>query len=117
MTALGNEEQQSNGTPTDPAALREEIKRTRAELGETVQLLAAKADVKARVKQSASQARERFRERAGATAARVREQAGNAQSGTPGASIRTNPVPLATAIGVAASAVAVILLVMRRRRR
>jgi len=35
----------------DVAALREEIKRTRAELGETVQALAAKADVKARARE------------------------------------------------------------------
>jgi len=116
MTALSHE--QSNGSgPVDPDQLREEIRRTRAELGETVQLLAAKADVKARMKHSASQARERFRERAGATAARVREQAANARSGEPGTAIRPDPVPLATLIGVAASAVAVILLVMRRRRR
>jgi hypothetical protein len=38
-------------TPTEPQALRAEIAQTRAELGETVSALAAKADVKARAQQ------------------------------------------------------------------
>ena len=41
----------STGAKPDVEALREEIKQTRAELGETVQALAAKADVKARAKE------------------------------------------------------------------
>ncbi|GIF70271.1 hypothetical protein Ais01nite_83060 [Asanoa ishikariensis] len=112
MTASGNG---SNGsTSSDPAVLRAEIRRTRAELGETVQLLAAKADVKARMKSSASQARDRFRAKASTAATRM-----SSNGGRPGgqAALRPNPVPVATLIGVAASAVAVILLVMRRRRR
>lgn len=113
MTSAGNGNGHSNGsTSTDPAVLRAEIRRTRAELGETVQLLAAKADVKARMKSSASQAADRFRAKASTTAARMRDTNG----GRP-AALRPNPVPVATLIGVAASAVAVILLVMRRRRR
>ncbi|OJF12858.1 DUF3618 domain-containing protein [Couchioplanes caeruleus] len=40
-----------SGTKPDVDALRAEIKQTRAELGETVQALAAKADVKARAKE------------------------------------------------------------------
>jgi hypothetical protein len=39
-------------TPTDPEALRQEIARTRAGLGETVEALAAKADVKARAQEA-----------------------------------------------------------------
>ncbi|HEX6968706.1 MAG TPA: DUF3618 domain-containing protein [Micromonosporaceae bacterium] len=42
----------------DPDALREEIRQTRADLGETVQALAAKADVKARVKDAATHKRD-----------------------------------------------------------
>lgn len=40
--------------PTDPEALRQEIARTRVELGETVEALAAKADVKARAQEAVS---------------------------------------------------------------
>lgn len=46
----------------DTEALRAEIRQTRAELGETVQALAAKADVKARVRQSVAHTTERARE-------------------------------------------------------
>jgi hypothetical protein len=46
-------------TPTEPEDLRREIEQTRAELGETVEALAAKADVKARVHDAADDARER----------------------------------------------------------
>ena len=38
--------------PTDPEALRQEIARTRAGLGETVEALAAKADVKSRAQEA-----------------------------------------------------------------
>ncbi|GAA2583765.1 hypothetical protein GCM10010399_12090 [Dactylosporangium fulvum] len=41
-----------HATPTDPEALRQEIARTRANLGETVEALAAKADVKARAQEA-----------------------------------------------------------------
>jgi len=41
---------ESNGSKPTTAALREEIEATRAELGQTVQDLTAKADVKQRVK-------------------------------------------------------------------
>ncbi|MEV0127232.1 DUF3618 domain-containing protein [Dactylosporangium sp. NPDC050688] len=43
-----------HATPTDPEALRQEIARTRAGLGETVEALAARADVKARAQEAVS---------------------------------------------------------------
>ena len=46
----------------DTEALRAEIRQTRADLGETVQALAAKADVKARVRGSVAHTAERARE-------------------------------------------------------
>jgi hypothetical protein len=47
----------SQATPTDPSALHDEIEQTRADLGETVEALAAKVDVKARTKNAMDQAR------------------------------------------------------------
>jgi hypothetical protein len=44
----------------DPRALREEIERTREQLGATVEALAAKADVKAQAQQKVSQLTERL---------------------------------------------------------
>ncbi|HEY0696409.1 MAG TPA: DUF3618 domain-containing protein [Micromonospora sp.] len=114
---------------SDPEALREEIQRTRAELGETVQALAARADVKARVRQSAEETRARVRQSAEETRARVRqrlglagermrEQTGQVRSSVydAGASARRNPAPWAV-VALGALAAAVVLLLARGRRR
>ncbi|MEO3774050.1 DUF3618 domain-containing protein [Micromonospora sp. B9E7] len=121
-----------NGTG-DTEALREEIRRTRVELGETMEALAAKADVKARLKESAGQAKERMREQAAQTVARVRGQAMRgtgmaraqahekgelvrAQAHDRGELMRRNPVPWAV-IAAGAVATVVVLMIVRGRRR
>ncbi|MET8230698.1 DUF3618 domain-containing protein [Micromonospora sp. NPDC005298] len=110
-----------NGTG-DTEALREEIRRTRVELGETMEALAAKADVKARLKESAGQARERVREQAAQTVARVRGQAVRhaedvrAQAYDKGELVRRNPVPWATVAAGAVAAVVLLMIVRGRRR-
>ena len=73
--------------------LRAEIKQTRAELGETVQALAAKADVKARALDQVEVAKQRARD-----------------------AVSTSPVPLALVVAGVAAVVGIIL-VMRGRRR
>ncbi|MDI5943685.1 DUF3618 domain-containing protein, partial [Micromonospora sp. DH15] len=93
----------SNGTngTGDTEALREEIRRTRVELGETMEALAAKADVKARLRSSAEQARGRMREQAAQTVARVRGQAAQGaeaareRAAASGAELGRSPVPWA----------------------
>ncbi|MEV4489384.1 DUF3618 domain-containing protein [Micromonospora coxensis] len=108
-----------NGTG-DTDALREEIRRTRVELGETMELLAAKADVKARLRSSAGQAKERVREQAAVTVARVRGQAaqkaGQLRSQGPGESLGRSPAPWA-AVAAGAVATMIVLLIVRGRRR
>ncbi|MEU5938076.1 DUF3618 domain-containing protein [Micromonospora sp. NPDC047548] len=110
-----------NGTG-DTEALREEIRRTRVELGETMELLAARADVKARLRESAGQAKERMREQAALTLARVRGQAAQkadvarAQASGKGQAVRRSPVPWATVAAGAVAAVVVLLIVRGRRR-
>ena len=116
----------------DSEALRAEIRQTRAELGETVQALAARADVKARLKESAAQTRHRLREQAAQTGYRLRGQAAHtaglarAQAGRTamsarssahdlGAAARRNPVPWAAVLIGAATAVALALVRGRRR--
>ena len=47
----------ASGPPTDPQGLQEEIERTREHLGETVEALVAKVDVKARAAARAVEAR------------------------------------------------------------
>ncbi|NJP33903.1 DUF3618 domain-containing protein [Micromonospora thermarum] len=100
-----------NGRGSDTEALREEIRRTRVELGETVEALAAKADVKKRLKSSTEQAKERMREQAAMTVARVRGQARQR-----GERVRGNPAPFA-ALAAGALAAAVVLMIVRGRRR
>nr|BFE57892.1 hypothetical protein GCM10020063_024180 [Dactylosporangium thailandense] len=126
----------------DAQALRAEIARTRAALGETVEALAAKADVKARVrarveakandlKALAGQAQAR----AGVVAGRVRAQASHVAgevagragrtAGTVNAAVRDpglraklrRPVPMAAAGTAAAATAAVAVLALRSRRR
>jgi len=69
-----------SGAKPDVEALREEIKQTRAELGETVQALAAKADVKARAKEQVEQTKANVRAQLHDATDRVREAATTAAS-------------------------------------
>jgi len=55
--------------------MREEIQKTRAELGETAQALAAKADPKALGREAAEHAKDRVRQQTAQTAQTVRETA------------------------------------------
>lgn len=95
----------------DAEALRADIRRTRAELGETVQALAARADVKARLRDSAAHSGERVRQRmglaAGSAAGPVRDA---------GSAVRRRPVPWAVLAAGAVAAVVVLVLIRGRNR-
>ena len=84
---------------TDPTQVRADAERARAELAETVQALAAKADVKARAQRSAQQARARAEGKAREFTDQVRG---------------TGP---AVPIAVGAALLALVLLLRRARRR
>jgi hypothetical protein len=66
--------------PSDDAELRQEIKRTREELGETVEALVAKTDVKARAKDRANQLSERVRHKTVQAKAEAMARAGQVRS-------------------------------------
>jgi len=89
----------------DAVRLREEIEQTRAELGETLEALAAKADVKARLHDAADDAKERLQERAHEMA----EWTGSATR-----SVRRYRTPL---LALAGALVAVVVFVHWRRGR
>lgn len=95
----------------DTEALREEIRRTRVELSETMEALAAKADVKKRLRSSTEQAKERMREQATVAAARVRGRARPR-----GERVGGSPVPIAVLAAGAVAAVVVLMIVRGRRR-
>jgi hypothetical protein len=127
-----SEKNGSSGGKPDIAALRAEIKQTRAELGETVQALAAKADVKARAKESVEQTKAKVLAQAAeatgkvtgavkgaAHAATERVRGANGRPGEPaedGARVRRSPVGLAVVLVGVVAAVGVILIVRGRRR-
>jgi ElaB/YqjD/DUF883 family membrane-anchored ribosome-binding protein len=117
------------------AALRSDIERTRNELGETVEQLAQKADVKARAKDKVDETKARAVGAAGEAKDKAREKAQQAaESGRELAQeLRTDPaVPARRAVvrvrtsvrekpkqwaAVAAALVAFAALVVRKRRR
>lgn len=98
------EDQGTAGTPVtetkDPEQLREEIEETRRELGDTVEALAAKADVKARMKDKVEATKESATQKKDDLLGKARES--SPDSVTSGASQATqkakeNPLPVAAA--------------------
>jgi ElaB/YqjD/DUF883 family membrane-anchored ribosome-binding protein len=84
------------------AALRRDIERTRLALGDTVEALAGKTDVKARAKSKVAEVRQKVT----AKVSSARENGGTADGGPSGASVavqqarakaQANPVPTAAA--------------------
>jgi cobalamin biosynthesis Mg chelatase CobN len=67
--------EKNGSSKPDVEALRAEIKQTRAELGETVQALAAKTDVKARAKEQVEQTKQRVKTQAADATGKVRDAA------------------------------------------
>ena len=102
-----------NGTG-DREALRAEIRRTRAELGETIEALAAKVDVKARLRNTATQTKQLVRQRADRAAGAVRGPVRDV-----GQLARHNIVPVGVvgAAAVGTVAIVILILVMRGRHR
>lgn len=117
-------------TRTDTDALRAEIEQTRAELGDTAAALAAKADVKSRMKESAGRASQRVRDTADRTLGQATDVAGrlrvqvadrarNAKRSARTADLGTmtrGPAP-AVLLAVAAVAAAGVVFLVRRSRR
>lgn len=98
---MSTEEQQ----PDDQEALRTQIEQTRAELGETVEALSAKADVKGQVKDKVDERKAQLRDQQARAEVKFKEVSEEAKK---------NPAPFAAA---AAGGVVVLLLIARRRRR
>jgi hypothetical protein len=96
----------SDPTPTDPAELRAEIAQTRADLGDTVEALAAKTDVSGRARQAASDA-------AHAAVDRIRSEV-DVVADDPVAAVR-RPFPLAV-LAVGAALTGLVIYLFRRLR-
>ena len=83
--------------PSDPDKLREEIQETREDLGDTVEALAEKADVKAHAQE------------------KVRETQAQAKAGDLGQQAKQNQAPITAGAG-AVLGLGVLLIILRRRR-
>jgi hypothetical protein len=116
-------------TDTRPAAenpaaqadqLRQEIARARGQLGETVAALAAKADVKTRLADSAQSARDRLQERVHQAVGGASARAGQARGRVAGAMpepVRNGPAGAGlAALAAGVLAVVVVMVIVRRRR-
>ena len=85
--------------PEDPAQVRDEIERTRQQLGETVERLAAKADVKSRARAEAGALAGRVAHTWSSVAGSARQTAGKAARAA-----RPYRVPLSAAVVVLVAA-------------
>lgn len=107
----------------DKAALRNQIARTRADLGDTIQELASRADIKARARQAVSDVRQRAKDAVRSRARRATTRTrGAARSGA--SSMRTgvrqasrSPVSIAAGAGAGALVGYGIFELLRRRHR
>jgi hypothetical protein len=111
-----------NGEPGPDASgedILADIDKTRHELGQTVEALAGKADVKGQAKQKASDTKDRLTEKAAQTRDVVAEKATAAQSATREALTDDagSVKPLIPAAAIITAGIVIIGTVVRRRRR
>ena len=94
---------EKNGSAAKPdlVELREEIRQTRADLGETVQALAARADVKARAREQVEQTKDRVLTQAAAVTGRVRDAALGATGRAKAAAVQATESAKGTAVEAA----------------
>ncbi|MGX1128292.1 FtsZ-interacting cell division protein ZipA [Streptomyces glaucescens] len=70
-------------TASSPEELREQVARTRSELGDTVEAIAAKSDVKSRAQEKATEVREQAAAKAGELKAKAADMAHQVQDKLP----------------------------------
>jgi ElaB/YqjD/DUF883 family membrane-anchored ribosome-binding protein len=108
-------------TPDDEQELEKEIERTREQLGQTVEALAAKVDVKARTQEKLSQLTARVKGKAteASRQLRLQDKADKAkqQAAQAGQQVRKRPVPVAATAGVLGVLVLLFTLIRRWTRR
>ncbi|MFE5677938.1 DUF3618 domain-containing protein [Streptomyces erythrochromogenes] len=112
MTHEPDEPRPDAGTPT-PDELRAQVERTRDELGQTIEALAGKADVKAQAKEKTAQVADLIHEKATHTAQLVKDATPDPVLDTAGraaTAARAHPKPLI----VAGCAALVVFLLVRR---
>jgi hypothetical protein len=122
--AKGRRTAATGGTdiPDDPQELAEDIKQTRAQVGETVEALTAKLDPKTQLRETTGRVKDRVSATAGEVTSKVTGKAGTVGGQLRGTAARAargadeQRVPLAAVAGVAVLLMgAWIIWVVRRR--
>jgi hypothetical protein len=119
----------SANIPNEPDQLKSEIARTRADLGETVEALAAKTDITSRAKHAAGRAGDQAREKLDAAkdqavkiAGTVKDSVTSTASSTKQSLTETDLTaavrrpPTLAALGLAAALTVLLIYLVRRRR-
>jgi preprotein translocase subunit SecF len=96
--------EQPGHQPSDPEQLREEIQQTREDLGETVEALVQKTNVKDQVKEKMAERKE---------ALRAAQEQAKQKVGAVGQQARERRAPLATAAAVLVVGLVVLWLIRR----
>ncbi|HEY2793679.1 MAG TPA: DUF3618 domain-containing protein [Micromonosporaceae bacterium] len=99
---------------TSADELRTEIDATRQDLGETIEALAAKTDVKARAKNAVDEKIAKTKDTAGDMISTAKDKAGDALEAVPPGARKQLPVAAFAAIGAAVAGL--VYRVWRRRR-
>jgi hypothetical protein len=114
-TAAGGGQRENGVEPAasgDPDAIRADIERTRAELGDTVQALAAKTDVKARAQDAVQAAKVRVQDSVAETTHVMADEARQVRR-----IIARRPGSAAVVAGVAAAVTALLVILGQRSSR
>ena len=98
MTTEPSDGEASPAPPTDPVQLRRDIERTREELGETVEALIAKTDVKARTRERVGEISERLRGKTTQAKEQATARVGQARSQIVGRSAEARHAAAGTAV-------------------
>lgn len=93
--------------PDDQQELRTQIEETRADLGDTVEALSAKADVKGQVKDKVDEGKEQLRGQQARAEAKLGELSEQAKQ---------NPTPIAAGAGGIVALLLLLFLLKRRKR-
>ena len=112
MTTQRSEPSVEPAASGDPDAIRADIERTRAELGDTVEALAAKTDVKARAHDAAQAAKVRVEDSVAETAHAVADEARQVRQ-----VIARRPGPAVAVAGLAAAVTALLVILGQRASR
>jgi hypothetical protein len=120
VTATGKKGK--SATPSrDPEDIRADIQRTRADLSDTVETLAGRADVKGRARNKATELTSRGRDKVAEVKTRAKDTAVGVTEGAKdtgrrvAGTARRRAAPLAAAVAAVGTAVGAVVMIRRRR--